>query len=127
MHGEKIKKNARVSSCNNVSTITDFSSNNHSSVTVISNLHIFLSVSFSFLLLTGWCLFCPYICFLPPLESRNVLTHFEKCTLRFAKSWETWLPEPNVVVHPSSASCFYRPSMTIKTLYYPTDAQIYNS
>jgi hypothetical protein len=24
-------------------------------------------------------------------------------------------------------SCLYRASMTIKTLYYPTDAQIYNS
>jgi len=25
------------------------------------------------------------------------------------------------------SSCLYRASMTIKTLYYPTDAQIYNS
>ena len=25
------------------------------------------------------------------------------------------------------SSCVYRASMTIKTLYYPTDAQIYNS
>jgi len=25
------------------------------------------------------------------------------------------------------ASCLYRASVTIKTLYYPTDAQIYNS
>ena len=25
------------------------------------------------------------------------------------------------------SSCLYRASMTIKTVYYPTDAQIYNS
>jgi len=27
----------------------------------------------------------------------------------------------------SLSACLYRASMTIKTLYYPTDAQIYNS
>ena len=27
----------------------------------------------------------------------------------------------------SRSSCLYRASVTIKTLYYPTDAQIYNS
>jgi len=32
-----------------------------------------------------------------------------------------------VTVHEHKSSCLYRASMTIKTLYYPTDAQIYNS
>jgi len=33
-----------------------------------------------------------------------------------------FLPEFNFISH---SSCLYRASMTIKTLYYPTDAQIY--
>ena len=33
-----------------------------------------------------------------------------------------FVPEFNFISH---SSCLYRASMTIKTLYYPTDAQIY--
>jgi len=31
------------------------------------------------------------------------------------------------IKHRTVSSCLYSASMTIKTLYYPTDAQIYNS
>jgi len=33
----------------------------------------------------------------------------------------------NVYEPKEISSCLYRASVTIKTLYYPTDAQIYNS
>jgi len=36
-------------------------------------------------------------------------------------------PEEEGITTLRKSSCLYRASMTIKTLYYPTDAQIYNS
>ena len=42
-------------------------------------------------------------------------------------SWEDNRSSYNQEILRIQSSCLYRASMTIKTLYYPTDAQIYNS
>ena len=43
----------------------------------------------------------------------------------FKKSYQ---PRTNIAKNENRlSSCLYRASMTIKTLYYPTDAKIYNS
>ena len=48
---------------------------------LITNLHIFLSLSCSYLLAAGWWLSCSCTCFLPPWESQNVSTHCQKCCI----------------------------------------------
>jgi hypothetical protein len=45
----------------------------------ITNLHIFLSFSYSFLLVAAWWLWYSCRCFLPPWESKNFLLHGQKC------------------------------------------------
>ena len=43
---------------------------------IITNLHIFLSFSYSFLLVAGWWLSSSCRCFLPLRESQNIRRHF---------------------------------------------------
>jgi hypothetical protein len=51
---------------------------------LITNPHIFLSLSCSFLLVAGWQL--SHRRFLPPWESQNVHMHYQKCTFRTSKN-----------------------------------------
>jgi hypothetical protein len=76
-----------------ISSLTDFilhvcSSSFTVSVhhSIISNLHIFLSLSSSFLLVAGWWLSYSYRCFLPLCES-HMSTHSQNIT--FLWHWKT--------------------------------------
>jgi hypothetical protein len=47
--------------------------------TIITNLCIFLPLSYSFLLVAGWWMSYSYRCFLLPRENKKFHTHFQEC------------------------------------------------
>jgi len=56
---------------------------------VITNQHIFLSFTFSFLQVAGCWLSWSCRYFLPPSESDNIRTHSQKCLIFMTESLET--------------------------------------
>lgn len=72
--------------------------------TVTTGIHIFLSVSISFLVVAGYWLSYSYKCFLVLWESQNLCMHCQKYhILWFGNTWDIWLPEPNFVGHWATA------------------------
>jgi hypothetical protein len=66
----------------------------------ISNPHIWLSHSYSFMLVAGWRLSYSYRCFLPSRESENARTHYHKRIFQWhGNTRAIWRPEANWAGH----------------------------
>jgi len=91
----------------------------------------------------GSAVLCPAICCLQTLQgslrANHVRVEYKAFLTRYKKNalcaeclcapltWYRWLNSRIFMNSGRGSSCLYRASLTIKILYYPTDAQIYNT
>jgi hypothetical protein len=73
---------------------------------LITNLHIFLSLSYSFLLVAAWRLLYSYRCFLALWESQNFRTHWQKCRYFHDSEKPRIFDIPNWILWDSRAKLF---------------------